>query len=186
MVFSQETKAIPVSGFFLTTSLPATLNRAWKFNVHMQKQSRQHPVFPQQGSHFSCRDLFSFAPSFKHLLLSKSCSGGATQTAHKHLPHFQRVYTFTSHKSENISSFLLFLFKSLENNINPSFLFWRSQQHSLSLLVPSAAIKRCRVSECDQLLCRGSAVVLETIQRSHTSLQSLPGLLSQGGSRQWH
>lgn len=79
MVFSQETKAIPVSGFFLTTSLPATLNRAWKFNVHMQKQSRQHPVFPQQGSHFSCRDLFSFAPSFKHLLLSKSCSGGATQ-----------------------------------------------------------------------------------------------------------
>lgn len=77
--FPQETKAIPVSGFFLTTSLPATLNRAWKFNIRVHKQSRQHPMFPQQGSHFSCRDLFSFAPSFKHLLLSKSCSGGATK-----------------------------------------------------------------------------------------------------------
>lgn len=103
-----------------------------------------------------------------HFLLSRSCSGRCN-TAYKHFPHFQQVYTFTSHKSENISGFLLFLFKSLENNINPSFLFWRSQQHSLSLLVPSAAIKRCGVSECDQLLCRGSAVVLETIQHSRTS-----------------
>lgn len=60
-----------------------------------------------------------------------------------------------SHKSENVFGFLLFLFKGLQNNINPSFLFWRSQQHSLSLLLPSAAIKRCRVSECDQLLCKG-------------------------------
>lgn len=134
----------------------------------MQKQSRQCPVFPQQCNHYSCGDLSFFATSFKHFLLSRSCSGRCN-TAYKHSPHFQQVYTFTSHKSENISGFLLFLFKSLENNINPSFLFWRSQQHSLSLLVPSAAIKRCGVSECDQLLCRGSAVVLATIQHSRTS-----------------
>lgn len=59
--------------------------------------------------------------------------------------------------------------------INPSFLLWKSQQDLLSLLVPSAAIKRCRVSECDQLLHRGPATVSENIQSSQTSLENLPG-----------
>lgn len=93
---------------------------------------------------------------------------------HKPFPSFHWVYTLALQKSENIFGFILFLLEVLQNNINPSFLFWRSQQHSLSLRVPSAAIKRCRVSECNQLLCKGSAVVLERNQHSCTSLADPP------------
>lgn len=38
--------------------------------------------------------------------------------------------------------------------MKPSFLCWRNREESFSLLVPAAAIKRCRVSACDSCCAR--------------------------------
>lgn len=82
------------------------------------------------------------------------------------LPSVSSKFMHSLHTSQK--TYLAFYYFYLKT-INPSFLLWRSQQDLLNLLVPSAAIKRCRVSECDQLLHRGPATVLENIQSSETS-----------------
>lgn len=88
-----------------------------------------------------------------------------------HLPSVSSKFRHSLRTSQK--TYLAFYYFYLKT-INPSFLLWRSQQDLLSLLVPSAAIKRCRVSECDQLLHRGPATVSENIQSSQTPRENLP------------
>lgn len=95
------------------------------------------------------------------------------------LPSVPSKFRHSLHKRQK--TYLAFYYFYLKT-INPSFLLWRSQQDLLSLLVPSAAIKRCRVSECDQLLHRGPAIVLENIQSSQTSWEPPLGCCQPPGS----
>lgn len=137
-----------------------------RFSAHMQEQKGQCPMFPQYGNCYSCRDPPFFATSFNSYFLSRNHSHVPVNTRCINLPSVSPKFRHSLHTSQK--TYLAFYYFHLMT-INPSFLPWRSQQDLLSLLVPSAAIKRCRVSECDQLLHRGPATVLENIQSSETS-----------------
>lgn len=137
-----------------------------RFSAHMQEQKGECPVFPQYGNCYSCRDPPFFATSLNSYFLSRNHSHVQDNTRCINLPSVSSRFRHSLHTSQK--TYLAFYYFHLMT-INPSFLPWRSQQDFLSLLVPSAAIKRCRVSECDQLLHRGPATVLENIQGSETS-----------------
>lgn len=138
-----------------------------RFSAHMQEQKGQCPMFPQYGNCYSWRDPLISATSFNSYFLSRNYSHVWRQdTWCINLPSVSSKFMHSLHTSQK--TYLAFYYFYLKT-INPSFLLWRSQQDLLNLLVPSAAIKRCRVSECDQLLHRGPATVLENIQSSETS-----------------
>lgn len=177
---SQETRLFAFSRYFFAWINALAWNVAqipgvFRGSVHVCKNRRGSVLY---GNCYSCRDppffatfLNSFSQGITHMR--------ADNTPCINLPSVPSKFRHSLHTRQK--TYLAFYYFYLKT-INPSFLLWRSQQDLLSLLVPSAAIKRCRVSECDQLLHRGPAIVLENIQSSQTSWEPPLGCCQPPGS----
>lgn len=168
---SQETRLFPFSRYFFSRINALARNVAqipgvFRGSVHVCKNRRGSVLCYHSMVIAISVGIHPFLPLPLTLSLKESLTCVQDNTPCINLPSVSSKFRHSLHTSQK--TYLAFYYFYLKT-INPSFLLWRSQQDLLSLLVPSAAIKRCRVSECDQLLHRGPAIVLENIQSSQTS-----------------
>lgn len=178
MASSQESKVIPLLHVFFFWIDALAWNAVWIPGIF---RGSLHTCKNRRGSVPCAHSMVITVPEGIHpslpLYLTPTFSQAITRmqdnTKSINLPSASSKFRHSLHTSQK--TYLAFYYFYLKT-INPSFLLWRSQQDLLSLLVPSAAIKRCRVSECDQLLHRGPATALENIQSSQSSWEPPTGL----------